>query len=122
VCPSHERSKALTDAESPVPGAAEKIASLRSRHEQLQASIEHYESIVAKQTAELDQANQEYDDDDFSPDVAVKTAVPISGAEERYGPEDFEREEAEMEELERKKKSLEERVTGMDKDLGGLMR
>jgi hypothetical protein len=36
--------------------------------------------------------------------------------------EDMQREEAEIRELEQKKKALEERVTGMEKDLGGLMR
>ena len=36
--------------------------------------------------------------------------------------EDLEREEVEIRELERKKKGLESRVTGMERDLGGLMR
>ena len=34
----------------------------------------------------------------------------------------LESEEAEIRELERKKKGLEERVAGMERDLGGLMR
>jgi len=36
--------------------------------------------------------------------------------------EDLRREEEEVKELERNKRGLEERVTGMEKDLGGLMR
>jgi hypothetical protein len=35
--------------------------------------------------------------------------------------EDIERELAEIRELERRKRTLEARVTGMDRDLGGLM-
>lgn len=35
---------------------------------------------------------------------------------------DLQREEEEVQELERKKQSLEERVTGMERDLGGLMK
>lgn len=36
--------------------------------------------------------------------------------------EDLEQEEVEIRELEKKKKGLEDRVTGMERDLGGLMR
>jgi hypothetical protein len=36
--------------------------------------------------------------------------------------EDLMREEEEIRELERKKRGLEDRVTGMERDLGGLMR
>lgn len=36
--------------------------------------------------------------------------------------EQLEREEQEIRELERKKRTLEERVSGMERDLGGLLR
>ena len=98
--------------------------SLRSRHEQLKSSIAQYEALVAKQTEELDRANNAgYDDHDFTTEGADKIdSSSVSGPAERYGPEDFMREEAEMKELEQKKQNLEDRVSGIDKDLGGLMR
>ncbi|KAI9676854.1 MAG: hypothetical protein M1817_006693 [Caeruleum heppii] len=105
-----------------VPGAAEKIMSLRTRYGQLTASISHHEARVSKQTAQLDRLNkpQDYDgddDDDLSPeqDVDVENEPDITE-------EDIRREEDELKELERKKKGLEERVSGMERDLGGLLR
>lgn len=80
-------------------------------------SIAQLEDRVAANTAELESMRQSYeeDDDDFEP-------VPASQPEAlEVTDEDLERELAEIRELERKKRSLEERVTGMERDLGGLM-
>lgn len=80
-------------------------------------SIAHLEDRVAANTAELESMRQSYedDDDDFKP-------VPASQPEAlEVTDEDLERELAEIRELERKKRSLEERVTAMERDLGGLM-
>lgn len=104
-----------------IPGAADQISQLRRRYQQLTANIAHYEKLVSQQTedlAKLNRAPVTSDDEDLLPDEdedPTITGVPMSK-------EDLEREEAEIKELEQKKKSLEARVTGMEKDLGGLMR
>jgi ABC-type oligopeptide transport system ATPase subunit len=105
-----------------VPGASEKISQLRRRHQQLSANIAHYENVVRQQSEELASMNrtpiEDADDEDlimYDDDEPTVTSAPMSR-------EDLEREEAEIRELEQKKRSLEERVNGMEKDLGGLMR
>jgi hypothetical protein len=113
----------------PIPGATEKIAGLRRRHQQLLSNVAHYESRVDEQARELERINgpssrfEDHDededdevmhDDDDAQDEAANAVVVTK--------EDLEREEAEIRELEAKKKALEERVVGMERDLGGLMR
>lgn len=56
----------------------------------------------------------EYDDFD-TPDPAPIESMNVTD-------DDIERELEEIKELEEKKRTLEERVSGMEKDLGGLMR
>ncbi|KAJ5772128.1 hypothetical protein N7520_002657 [Penicillium odoratum] len=100
----------------PVPGAQEKIANLRYRHEMIAESVARLEDRVAKNTAELEQIRSSYDDeDDFSPAVVTQPDVPGVTDEE------IEQELAEIRDLERRKRVLEDRVTGMERDLGGLM-
>ena len=48
--------------------------------------------------------------------------MPEAPAFEDFTVEDMRREEEEIAELERKKKALEDRVTGMEKDISGVMR
>ncbi|KAJ5632950.1 hypothetical protein N7490_009289 [Penicillium lividum] len=101
---------------SPVPGAQEKIANLRYRHEMIAESVARLENRVAKNTAELEQIRASYDDeDDFVPAAVVQPDVPGVTDEE------IEQELAEIRDLERRKRVLEDRVTGMERDLGGLM-
>lgn len=111
---------------SPVTGAPERITSLRSRHEQLDSSIARYEARVSKQTAQLAKMNRlkegdgdfDEDDDDLIIDSGDKPGdglVPVSE-------EDLQREDEEIKELENKKRGLEDRVSGMERDLGGLLR
>ncbi|CAK4004576.1 hypothetical protein DOTSEDRAFT_73286 [Lecanosticta acicola] len=103
----------------PVPGAADKITQLRRRHQQLVANISHYEALVGQQSADLARMNRptydDGDDDEIMDDEPIVSAPTMTK-------EDLEREETEIAELEGKKKSLEDRVTGMERDLGGLMR
>ncbi|KAK4498092.1 hypothetical protein PRZ48_010748 [Zasmidium cellare] len=99
----------------PIPGAADRITQLRRRHQQLAANIAHYETVVGQQSAELASMNQPTYDDEVD-DLLDDEPAPAMTKE------DLEREEAEIQELERKKKTLEDRVTGMERDLGGLMR
>ncbi|KAJ5296639.1 uncharacterized protein N7443_007532 [Penicillium atrosanguineum] len=101
----------------PVAGAQEKIATLRYRHKLIAESIAQLENRVATNTAELESMRHSYDDDeyDFSPmPEADLEALQVTD-------EDIERELAEIHDLERRKRALEERVTGMERDLGGLM-
>lgn len=59
-----------------------------------------------------------YDEDD-----EIMTTTESEQLEHAHnGVEDIQREEAEMRELEEKKRGLEARVSGMERDLGGLMR
>ncbi|KAL8874054.1 MAG: hypothetical protein Q9174_000559 [Haloplaca sp. 1 TL-2023] len=111
----------------PIAGAREKITSLRSRFTQLTTSIAGYESRVSKQTSQLARMNRRGDTDegvdgdvgqeptDVAAEVGKSVEVPITA-------EDIQKEEHEIRELEKKKRTLEERVSGMERDLGGLLR
>ena len=118
----------LTGAEKlcnvyPIAGAPERITSLRSRHELLTASISRYEARVAKQTAQLTKMNgkkegrNDYEEED-SEEQGPDEATPGFHITE----EDLQKELIEIEELEKKKHLLEDRVSGMERDLGGLLR
>jgi chromosome segregation ATPase len=90
---------------------------LRYRHEKIVESISRLEDRVAASTAELEQMRHSYGDNEH--DLA---AMPISRSDTLdVTDEDLERELAEIRELEQRKRALEDRVTGMDRDLGGLM-
>lgn len=80
-------------------------------------SIARLEDRVAANTAELEQMRRSYgdDEDDYAPAPVSQPNTPD------VTDEDIERELAEIRELERRKRTLEARVTGMDRDLGGLM-
>ncbi|ODM18400.1 hypothetical protein SI65_06271 [Aspergillus cristatus] len=100
----------------PVAGAQDKITSLRYRHEIISGSIANLEERVARNTDELDQMRGSYgDDDDYDNPVLSQAAIP------EITDEDIERELEEIRELERRKRAMEARVTGMERDLGGLM-
>jgi predicted MPP superfamily phosphohydrolase len=103
-----------------IPGANESISSLRRRYEQLRNNIAYHEQRVAKQSEEL-AGRRGYGD--------VEEEEFEEGGNEHHihedvfmSAEDLEAEEKEVRELEAKKRALEERVAGMEKDLGGLMR
>ncbi|KAE8351480.1 DASH complex subunit Spc34 [Aspergillus coremiiformis] len=101
----------------PVAGAQEKIASLRYRHQLMAESILKLEGRVARNTAELEKMSHSYGDgyDDYETTGTLQPdAADITEA-------DIEREMEEIRELERKKRTLEAHVSGMERDLGGLM-
>ncbi|KAF2147434.1 uncharacterized protein K452DRAFT_293856 [Aplosporella prunicola CBS 121167] len=103
----------------PIPGVAERIASLRQRHVQLASSVEHYELRVAEQTAQLSRMNRPRDfADDDEPEVAPEPQVE----EDLLTVEDLRREEEEIRDLERKKRGLEDRVNSMGRDISGVLR
>ncbi|OBT75489.1 hypothetical protein VF21_04927 [Pseudogymnoascus sp. 05NY08] len=105
-------------------GARERIAQLRSRYARIQTSLQHYEQKVVKQTRELERMNRQGDWDGDGLDENVDVAEEEDGdAEDAVITDELLRqEEEEILELERKKKELEERVSGMERDLGGLLR
>lgn len=110
----------------PIPGANERISQLSRRYQQLAANIEHYEGRIAVQTRELERMNKPTGMSDYEDDEDMMDAEAFGDAEEEsvapMTKEDLMREEEEIRELERKKRGLEDRVTGMERDLGGLMR
>ncbi|KAF2477868.1 acyl-CoA dehydrogenase NM domain-like protein [Lindgomyces ingoldianus] len=91
----------------PIPGARERIASMRQRHRRLEASIEHYEYRIAEQTTQLGRLNRsrEYmDDEPGEIEAPVEALVFVPMTEE-----DLKREEDEVRQLEQKKRGLEDR-------------
>jgi chromosome segregation ATPase len=108
----------LTVYVSPIAGATEEIAALRSRYQLISESISELEARVAENTAQLGRLNRSYGDDDD--EVRTLEAPPLDGTD--IPEEDLQRERAEIRELERKKQALEDRVAGMERDLGGLFR
>ncbi|KAI9725131.1 MAG: hypothetical protein M1828_003473 [Chrysothrix sp. TS-e1954] len=110
-----------------MPGVLEKIATLRVRNAKAMASMEKYEDLVAEQNLQLGKMNRSTsftaDEEELDDYTTAKVGVPPSGVSDlplTVG--DVKKEEEDVAELERKKRVLEERVTGMEKDLGGLMR
>jgi uncharacterized protein YlxW (UPF0749 family) len=96
----------------------ERIKALRERHQELISSVEYYEEKVAEQTILLDRVHHPRD----SSEVDASVPARDTHARDSYTPDDFQKEEEEMRELEEKKRTLEDRVSGMQKDLGGLRR
>lgn len=108
----------------PIAGAPEKIAALRNRHQQVSEGVAHYEAVVVKQAGQLERMNRSQDFGSEPEDEEHATDDnPDSNADGiQITEEDIQRELEEIRELESKKRILEERVTGMEKDLGGLLR
>ena len=101
----------------------EKIVSLRARHDQLTSSIERYEARMAQQAIQLEKINrrgQYSDTEDVKSEHNHGSGNLLQNSQ--VTAEDFQREEEEMKELEQKKRGLVDRVSSMDKDLGGLLR
>lgn len=81
-------------------------------------SLVQLEGRVANNTAELERMSQSYGDDHDDYD----TTGPLQPETLDVTDDDIERELDEIRELEEKKRALEDRVSGMERDLGGLMR
>ncbi len=112
---------------SPIPGAAERIASLRTRYEQLSASIAYQESRVASQTAELERKNRlkdygEHGEIEDYKGYQDSEDDALANTKSRALEVDTGQEEEEIKELEKKRRGLEDRVGGMTRDLRGLSR
>jgi hypothetical protein len=104
-------------------GARERIAQLRARYARIQTSLQHYEMKVGKQTRELERMNRQGGDwDGGGLDKEVAGEEEGDADDAVVTDELLRMEEEEILELERKKRELEERVEGMERDLGGLLR
>lgn len=112
------------DTSSPVAGATEKIAALRNRYRQIGESVALYEDKVAKQQSKLERMNKsaEFGSQSQDEEEDYEEGGVHQAAEPTVTEDDLRLEEQEIKELELKKRTLEERVTGMEKDLGGLLR
>ncbi|GAP88577.2 putative dash complex subunit spc34 protein [Rosellinia necatrix] len=105
----------------PLPGAPERIAAQRAKYAHGRSTLAYYEAKVEEQAEALRRMNKDHwrDDDDNDDDQADDDDV--GDGDEIITEEELRRTEVEVRELERKKKELQERLRGMDRDLGGLM-
>ena len=105
---------------SPIEGAIDKIRALRRRYERLSSSVSRYEDRVAKQGLQLDMMNHSTKHDgETKRNKHISNLERIAEAHRaRTTVEDVKREEDEIKSLERKKQLLEDRVNGMEQDLG----
>ncbi|KAI0906269.1 DASH complex subunit Spc34 [Ustulina deusta] len=101
----------------PLPGALERIAAQRIKYAHSRSTLAYYESKVEEQAEALKQMNKDHWMDDVDDDEEMEGG----GGEEITTEEELRRTEAEVREFERKKKELQERLRGMDKDLGALL-
>jgi len=99
----------------PIPGVLGRIEAMRVRHEKLASSIATYEKKIAEQASELQMHSNNKTDLD---EDLIASVVPASSSTPAVL--SLEEEEAQLRELEQKKQGLEDRVTGLDRDLGGL--
>ena len=92
------------------------------RYEQLTTSIERYEARVTKQSSQLERISQPrfYNDNDKHDSDGYEGSQIHQHVQ--VTAEDIQREETEVKELEKKKRGLEDRVSGYEKDIGGLLR
>jgi len=104
-----------------VTGATEKIRALRNRHREVAASISMLEEKVSKQQSLLDRRNRGLDPDEERDENEFPTQPIANEDVVAFTELDLGIEEEEIRELESRKKALEDRVSGMERDLGGLL-
>lgn len=103
-----------------VEGTKDKVDAVRSRHQQIAASIKYYEAKISKQQSSLSRFDQ------IGLDGGHQDVNVTDGASNNHDPtqkvidDDLRAEEEMIEELEARKKALESRVAEMERDLGGL--
>jgi hypothetical protein len=105
-----------------VADAPEKIQALRNRHLEVAASISALETRVSKQQSLLDRRNKGLECDEVSNEEEFQFESTPNEETTTFTEQDFLLEEEQIRELETKKKALESRVSGMERDLGGLLR
>ena len=105
-----------------VPGAHEKIRALRNRHKEVAGSISIFEEKVMKQQSVLERKNSALNSDNPTREDAAEQEDIHHGNQVLFTEEDLKLEEDEIRELEARRKALEDRVSGMERDLGGLLK
>ena len=103
LCTAHE-----------VPGAIDRIAALRQRHRHISTSIQTYEGQISKQQVSMSRFNTAGSEEQTRSNANESTPL--------FNEQDLAAEDNAIKELEAKKRALEARVAGMERDLGGLMR
>lgn len=104
-----------------LPGALERIPVLRQKHARQINTLAYYEAKVAEQAQRLQEMNREWRDGEDADDDDNSAEKGAAAAPDAPSEEDLRHDEAEIRELERRKKELQERLRAMDKDLGGLL-
>ena len=105
-----------------VAGAFDKIQALRNRNNEVTLSIGELEEKVSRQQSASGRNNSALNKEDVPDEDDAEHAVTTADSQLIFTEEDFRREEDEIRELEAKKKALEDRVSGMERDLGGLLK
>ncbi|KFA67024.1 hypothetical protein S40285_05133 [Stachybotrys chlorohalonatus IBT 40285] len=98
-----------------LPGARERIATLRAKHRNGKNTTAYYEAKVEEQSEQLASMNKDWMDDDEEEGEEEE-----EGESEVWTEEDLRREEEEARLMEAKKRELQARLRAMEKDLGGL--
>ncbi|PHH62048.1 hypothetical protein CDD81_7604 [Ophiocordyceps australis] len=97
-----------------LPGARERIASLRTRQRDGKSTLAYYDAKVAQQAEQLAKMNKDWmhQDDEEHPDSIEESEV--------WTQDDLRQQEKESRDLEIRKKELQSRLAAMKKDLDGL--
>lgn len=103
----------------PLPGAKERISSLRQRYAHQSNTLAYYEARVEEQSEALGRMNKDhlFDDDE---DEEQEDVTGFHG--DCWTDEELRREEEEVRELDKMKRELQERLKDLDKDLAGVLR
>ena len=110
---------------SPIEGVSGRLALLRARYENVASSIESYEAKVAEQTAQLERMNRSKAnkrDQNMKLNRATRPNATPKPKKKTVSISEFQTEETELKDLEERKRTLEDRISGMERDLGGLSR
>jgi len=102
-----------------VPGIPDKIQTLRRRHREILQSLLSVEEKVRQQQSLSDRRIKGLGDGEMG-DAGELDIDAVSQDTAAFTLEDFQAEEDEIRELEARKKTLEDRISGIERDLGGL--
>ncbi|KIW28210.1 uncharacterized protein PV07_07890 [Cladophialophora immunda] len=105
-----------------VAGATDRIRALRNRHREVASSIAMLEDKVSGQQSLLNRTNRALNPEEGGDKNDLEQDPVYHNDALGFMEEDFQVEEEEIRELEARKKALEERVSGMERDLGGLLK
>lgn len=107
----------------PVPGVLERISGLQQRAQQLETNIAYYEARLAEQKTEMERMHNPVGVPDHSVDEVEDTLRDKLTLLQTGAPADDPAAiNNDIQQLEERKKALEDRVSGMDRDLNALAR